>query len=220
VPRARLACFDLDNTLIDRDAAFRDWARWWCDEAGAGKAAAAWLIAHDNGGFRPREELFAGLRREFGVAPSVESYDREHPLFTRADPAVLDGLSALRDAGWRVAVVTNGTVVQQTLKLERTGIATVVDYCCISEAVGIRKPDARIFALAAEGAGAVLDGWMVGDQPAHDIQGGHNAGLHTILIGYASDPPAADHQVASIHDALALLRAMPDHPTGHPCSEK
>ncbi len=116
--------------------------------------------------------------------------------------------------------MTNGTVVQQTLKLEHTGLATAVDFWCISEAVGIRKPDARIFALAAEGAGAALDGWMVGDQPAHDIQGGHNAGLYTILIGSASGPPAADHQVASIHDALTLLRAMPDHPTNHPCSER
>ncbi len=26
---ARLACFDLDNTLIDRDGAFLAWARWW-----------------------------------------------------------------------------------------------------------------------------------------------------------------------------------------------
>ncbi|TDD62842.1 HAD family hydrolase [Kribbella antibiotica] len=216
----RLICFDLDNTLIDRDSAFRDWARWWSTEAGLGEAAVDWLVAHDNKGFAPRPELFAGLRHNFGVAPTVDSYDREHPLFTRVDSAVLDGLAQLRAAGWRTAVVTNGTVLQQTLKLEHTGIATAVDFWCISEAVGIRKPDARIFALAAEGAGAALDGWMVGDQPAHDVQGGHNAGLHTILIGSASGPPAPDHQFASIHDALTLLRTVPDHPTTHPCAEK
>ncbi|MFI5732823.1 HAD family hydrolase [Kribbella sp. NPDC051587] len=220
MPRSRLACFDLDNTLIDRDAAFLDWARWWSTEVGLGEVAVEWLVAHDNKGFTPRLELFAGLRESFGVAPTVDSYDREHPLFIQVDSAVLDGLGQLRAAGWRTAVVTNGTVLQQTLKLEHTGIATAVDFCCISEAVGIHKPDARIFALAAEGAGAALDGWMVGDQPAHDIQGGHNAGLHTILIGSASGPPAPDHQVASIHEALTLLRAMPDHPTARPCSEK
>jgi FMN phosphatase YigB (HAD superfamily) len=214
----RLACFDLDNTLIDRNAAFLAWARWWCGEAGVD--AVEWLVAHDNGGFTPRAQLFDSLRGSFGTAPTVESYDRAHPLFTTVEDAVLEGLAELRAAGWRVAVVTNGTVVQQSLKLQHTGIAAAVDFCCISEAVGIRKPDARIFALAAEGAGAALDGWMVGDQPAHDIQGGHNAGLHTILIGSPSGPPVPDHQVASIHEALALLRAMSDHPTTRSCSEK
>jgi phosphoserine phosphatase len=30
----RLACFDLDNTLIDRDAAFRAWAESFCAQNG------------------------------------------------------------------------------------------------------------------------------------------------------------------------------------------
>ncbi|GAB3923348.1 hypothetical protein GCM10029976_013430 [Kribbella albertanoniae] len=201
----RLACFDLDNTLIDRDAAFREWARWWCGEAGLGEDAVGWLAAQDNGGFRPRAELFAELRQQFGAAPSVESYDREHPLFTRADAAVLEALTELRAAGWRVAVVTNGGVVQQTLKLEHTGIAAAVDYCCVSEAVGVRKPDAQIFAIAAERSGAVLDGWMVGDHPAYDIAGGRNAGLRTILVGDRAGGPAADYSVQSVLEAFRII---------------
>ncbi|MFC9688759.1 HAD family hydrolase [Kribbella sp. NPDC056951] len=205
MPQPRLACFDLDNTLIDRDAAFLDWARAWCDEAGLGAAGVEWLTAHDGGGFVPRAELFAGLRQEFGSAPTVESYDREHPLFTYAENAVLEGLSALRDAGWRVAVVTNGTVVQQTLKLEHTGIAAVVDYCCVSEAVGVRKPEAEIFAIAAREAGAALDGWMVGDHPVYDVAGGQNSGLRTILVGDRRGGPVADHQVESVLDAFRIV---------------
>lgn len=202
---ARLVCFDLDNTLIDRTTAFGEWARWWSAEAGLGEAGADWLVAYDNNGFTPRSELFGGLERKFGVAPTVEDYDREHPLFIRVEDAVLEGLGALRAAGWRLAVVTNGAVLQQTLKLERTGIAAAVDFCCVSEAVGVRKPDPRIFAIAAEGAGAALDGWMVGDQPGHDILGGRNAGLHTILVGSEAGPPAADCQVATVVEAMAIL---------------
>ncbi|WP_405058585.1 HAD family hydrolase [Kribbella sp. NBC_01505] len=199
----RLVCFDLDNTLIDRDAAFLAWARWWC--AAAGVDAVDWLVAHDNGGFTPRGELFDRLKAEFGTAPSVHSYDREHPLFTAAEDAVLEGVSDLRAAGWRVAVVTNGTIVQQSLKLEHTGIAAAVDFCCISEAVGVRKPDARIFAIAAEGAGAALEGWMVGDHPAYDIAGGRNAGLRTILVGDRSGEPAAEYSVQSVLDAFRII---------------
>ncbi|MFK4085292.1 HAD family hydrolase [Kribbella sp. NPDC020789] len=203
----RLACFDLDNTLIDRDAAFLAWARSWSADAGLGEDAVAWLVAQDNSGFRPRAELFDGLRTHFGTAPTVDQYDREHPLFTSVDAAVLHGLAELREAGWRVAVVTNGTVVQQSLKLEHTGIAAAVDYCCVSEAVGVRKPDARIFAIAAEGAGAALDGWMVGDHPEYDVAGGRNAGLRTILVGDRDGGPAADYSVRSVLEAFRIMAA-------------
>ncbi|WP_329477326.1 HAD family hydrolase [Kribbella sp. NBC_01484] len=206
----RLACFDLDNTLIDRDGAFLAWARWWVGRAGLGADAVDWLVAHDNGGFTPRPQLFAGFRERFGVAVSVDEYDREHPSFTWVDQPVLDGLASLRTAGWRVAVVTNGGVVQQSRKLEHTGIAEAVDYCCISEAAGVRKPDARIFAIAAEGAGATLvDGWMVGDHPSYDIAGGINANLSTIRIGHRHDAPTpiADHDLNSVQGVFPIILA-------------
>lgn len=213
----RLACFDLDNTLIDRDGAFLAWAQWWVQREGLGAEGLEWLLAHDQGGFRPRPELFAGLREEFGLSASaqelVDAYDREHPRFTSADRSVLGGLASLRTAGWRVAVVTNGGVVQQSLKLERTGIGAVVDYCCISEAVGVRKPDPRIFKLAAAQTGATLtDGWMVGDHPAYDIAGGIAAGLNTIRIGNhhaATATPARTptHHLASILQAFPAILA-------------
>jgi FMN phosphatase YigB (HAD superfamily) len=206
----RVACFDLDNTLIDRDGAFLAWARWSVGRAGLGDDAVEWLVAEDNGGFRPRGQLFAGFAERFGVAISVDEYDREHPLFTWVEPAVLDGLASLRAAGWRLAVVTNGTVVQQSAKLRHTGIADAVDCCCISEAAGVRKPAREIFELAADGAGASLDGgWMVGDHPSYDIAGGRNAGLSTIRIGHHHplDTPVADHHFESVLDAFPTILA-------------
>src|SRR5689334_11410891 len=89
----RLACFDLDNTLIDRDGGFARWARWWVGRAGLGVDAVEWLVAEDNGGFRARPELFAAFEERFGMHISVGEYDREHPLFTSVDREVLDGLA-------------------------------------------------------------------------------------------------------------------------------
>ena len=210
----RLACFDLDNTLIDRDGAFLAWARWWVDRSGLGEDALEWLVAHDNGGFNPRPRLFAGLRDRFGLAASVEelvdAYDREHPSFTWVEQPVLDGLASLRTAGWCVAVVTNGGVVQQSRKLEHTKIADAVDYCCISQAAGVRKPDRRIFEIVAEHTGTTLgDGWMVGDHPSYDIAGGKNADLNTIRIGcrHPIDTPIADHHFESVLDAFPTILA-------------
>jgi FMN phosphatase YigB (HAD superfamily) len=209
----RLACFDLDNTLIDRDASFVAWAEWWVEREGLGADAVEWLLAHDENGFRPRPALFAGARDEFGLAASVEAmvdaYDREHPLFTWAEPSVLEGLSSLRTAGWRVAVVTNGGTVQQGIKLEHTRIGAAVDYRCVSEAVGVRKPDPRIFKIAASQTGATLDGgWMVGDHSAYDIAGGIAAGLSTIRIGN-HHPSAATPDRAPTHHFDSILEAFP-----------
>ena len=136
----------------------------------------------------------------------VDEYDREHPLFTSVEPEVLEGIAELRSAGWRVAVVTNGGVVQQQLKLDHTGIGAAVDYTCISESAGVRKPDRRIFALAAEHTGARLEGgWMVGDHPAYDILGGINAGMRTIQVGHHHEGPKADHHLGSVLDAIELI---------------
>jgi FMN phosphatase YigB (HAD superfamily) len=210
----RLVCFDLDNTLIDRDGAFLKWARWWVGSNGLGESAVEWLVAHDDGGFRPRAELFGLARSRFGIAASVDelvaSYDEEHPLFTWVEQAVLDGLAELRAAGWRVAVVTNGGTVQQNLKLEYTQIADAIDYACVSETAGVRKPDRRIFELAATRTGSTLDGgWMVGDHPSQDIAGGVAAGLRTIQIGNRTvlDAPAADHQFDSVVKAFPVILA-------------
>jgi FMN phosphatase YigB (HAD superfamily) len=207
----RLACFDLDNTLIDRDAAFEAWAEWWARSEGLGAEGVRWLLAQDEGGFRPRGELFGGVRKQFGLRASVdalvEAYDREHPLFTWVEQAVLEGLAALRTAGWRVAVVTNGGVVQQGLKLEHTGIGAAVDSTCISEAVGVRKPDPVIFKIAAERCGATLGGgWMVGDHPAYDIAGGMAAGLETIQVGHHHAGAATPtHHLRSVVEAFPVI---------------
>jgi FMN phosphatase YigB (HAD superfamily) len=185
---SRLACFDLDNTLIDRDAAFRAWAESFCAQNGLGADGVDWFLSMDSGGYVPRPDLFAGARERFGLTASVDelvaAYDVEHPLFTWCEPEVFDGLAALRSAGWRVVVVTNGGTIQQTGKLEHTGLGAVVDYSCISESEGVRKPDRRIFEIAAERTGANLDGgWMAGDHLAFDVAGGQAAGLSTILVG-------------------------------------
>jgi FMN phosphatase YigB (HAD superfamily) len=56
-----------------------------------------------------------------------------------------------------LAVVSNGAADPQRAKIEAIGFERDVHGCLISGEVGTRKPDARIFALAAEAAGASLD---------------------------------------------------------------
>jgi FMN phosphatase YigB (HAD superfamily) len=90
----------------------------------------------------------------------------------------------------------------------------LVDAWCISDDVGIRKPDPEIFRLAAERCGATLgrDRWMIGDSLVLDIAGGHAAGLRTIWLQPKRRPeswsfvgPAPDFTVESVAEAVEVL---------------
>ena len=45
-----LVLFDLDNTLLDREAAYARWARGFCDANGLPDDAHAWLVTDDDDG--------------------------------------------------------------------------------------------------------------------------------------------------------------------------
>jgi FMN phosphatase YigB (HAD superfamily) len=212
----RLALFDLDDTLVDLGAAFDLFAAEFADRYGLDADARGWLATAGRSGYLPRPELFGEARKRFGLPDPVEemlsAYRRRMPDLVMCRPEVLAGLSMLRAAGWRVGIVTNGDEDNQQGKIDRTGLGKLADAVCVSGALDIRKPDPRIFQIAAERAGCVLGagGWMVGDNPTADVGGGAGVGLRTVWIRKAGDRldpgvPAPDHTVGDVLDAIALL---------------
>ena len=213
---AALLLLDLDNTLADREAAFSAWAHtkveeWAPDEPGA----VAYLIEQDDDGMRPRHEFFSVVRERFGVHDPIEalasSYRRElrDALPPVADD-ILERLRALRAAGWKLAVVTNGGADVQAGKMDHLGLLPLLDACCISGKLGIRKPDPRIFEIAAARCGESLaDAWMVGDGEA-DIVGAHHAGVASIWLHrgrrWSRSDLRPDHISDGLGDALSLLQ--------------
>jgi FMN phosphatase YigB (HAD superfamily) len=209
---ANLALFDLDNTLVDRQAAFLEWAHEFADEHSLGDAASATLEVLDMDGLRPRTEFFGSVRRAFPITTPVDDlvsrYFVDYPRhFSVADETV-DALRRLRAAGWKIGVVTNGQPSQR-LKLDVTGLGAEVDAVCVSAEVGSEKPDKAIFEEAARRCGVPLAGWMVGDSAGADIAGGHGCGLMTIWMSrgrhWSSSGPTPDAIVATIPEAAALI---------------
>ncbi len=189
VPPARLACFDLDNTLIDRQAAFAAWASDFCAARGLGEEAVAHLVRLDDDGFATREEVFGPAREALGLAEEtgvlIGQYRAEYPRFVAPAAGAASELARLRAQSWRVALVTNGPVSQHD-KLARAGLATCFDAIVVSAEVGVEKPNRAIFVEAARRCGTSLEeaevAFMVGDAPATDVGGAWAAGMRTVWM--------------------------------------
>lgn len=98
-------------------------------------------------------------------------------------------LVALRRAGMRLGVLTNGTEQQQIDKLRITGLYDLVDVVCTSEVLKVQKPARRAFHVLAAQLGVLLEEYVfVGDNPKQDVAGARFAGMHAVLIDrYGTD---------------------------------
>ncbi|WP_338702446.1 HAD family hydrolase [Streptomyces sp. Q6] len=212
-----LLMLDLDNTLVDRDAAFRSALAEFLTDHGLPPTDVSWLTALDGDGYTPRAEVAAAMTARYGPRVPARAIHAvlDHGAADRValPPLTRAALVRAREAGLTPLVVTNGRTAQQTEKLRRTGLTALVDGWAISEAVGHRKPDPGIFHAAAAGR-SLHDAWMIGDAPRADIGGAQALGLRTVWVtrGRTWREPdfaptlTADDVVEAID---AVLRAQP-----------
>ena len=207
-----LVLFDLDNTLLDRDAAFKVWATEFVRENQLAPDSLATIIRIDVDGSTPRRILFEETKELFGIASEVEvllaRYYVEYPACYTVSDDVVRALRRLHSRGYKLGVVTNGPP-SQLRKLEVTNLIDEFDAVCISEVVGVRKPDAAIFEEAARRCSLPLSGWMIGDSQIADIAGGHAVGLRTIWMTrgrtWESSVPRPDGMALTIPDAVDIV---------------
>jgi putative hydrolase of the HAD superfamily len=152
-----------------------------------------------------RDEIHRHLDSEFADAG----------LWLEVVAGARDGLRALADTGLRLGVVSNADgLISERLReheLAQVGPGVGVRIECVidSGAVGVMKPDPRIFELALDAMGLdAADAWYVGDMPAIDVVGARRAGLHPVLM----DPFALHHdadydRVASLGELAGRLAA-------------
>lgn len=211
-----LALFDVDNTLIDRSACLEDWARGFTRSRQLPHEAELFICARLRERAYPAD--FVDLQEMFGLSDDPGDLWHEYvdgvARSARCLPGVREGLDALRGAGWSLGVATNGAVDIQRAKLDATGLASLFDGICISEAVGARKPERSHFEAAASECGVLLSagGWMVGDNAATDIGGATAAGLRTIWVAGDRKWPDGlrkpDAVVQDVAEAIELLRGL------------
>jgi putative hydrolase of the HAD superfamily len=181
-----LVIFDLDNTLIDRQASFIAWAEWFIAKGGGVvEDDLPWLLEADAEGYTPKHQFFAQVNERFELSTTFDEFETQlraflsHPV---CDEATLAALRRLKSENVLMGIATNGSINQEE-KIRNAGLDKIVNGWCISEAVGSKKPDARIFELLAQACGTDLsDCWVVGDGPESDIRGAFAIDAKSIWI--------------------------------------
>jgi putative hydrolase of the HAD superfamily len=130
----------------------------------------------------------------------VETYGRS----SRAVPGASELVTKLREAGCRIAVVTNGFESVQADKLNRIGFQGRIDALIASEKAGWTKPDRRIFesALASCGGLAPEEAVVIGDLWEVDIVGARQAGIRAIWLNRRHDPVPDSSMVDVIREPM------------------
>jgi putative hydrolase of the HAD superfamily len=182
-----LLLLSLDDTLVDRAGSFANWARSFLGRIGAPPEDLDWLLSVDADGMASPWDVADALRERYGLRVSsidmVEEIRNGVMERLRLDPLVACALGIAEDSGWVPVVVTNGDTETQEAKLRRTGLDQYLADWVISQEAGVRKPNPRIFAIAAERARMRLGGaWMVGDSPEADIGGATAAGVRSVWL--------------------------------------
>lgn len=174
---------DLDNTLIDRDSAWRSTASAFLAEHGLPEGDLTWLTTLDASGYRPRHEVWRAISERYDGLDARDFVDRGVIERTTLSEPVREALAEATDDGWTCVIVTNGRTAQQEAKIHRTGLDRLVHGWVVSESAGHSKPEPEIFHAAAAVAGLPLDGsWMIGDSAHADIGGVSRAGARTVWV--------------------------------------
>lgn len=204
--------FDLDGTLLDRRRSFEHFVReQWrrfshrlqpIDQAHYVRTA----IERDRDGYAPRKELFAGILNPFGLPfelaeDLLRDYRTAFPAACVLFPDARSTLSSLRAGGFKLGLITNGSVRMQSAELSCLALVPAFDTVLISEAEGIQKPDPEIFHRALERLGTRPErAVFVGDHPEVDVAGARSAGMKAI---WRRDPT-----VSSAVDADAVIQEL------------
>ena len=183
--------FDLDNTLIDRQRAFREMLHREfskiTDDVDLINKMVEDIIVWDKNGEVSRDITFNMWKDKYGfVKPTPEelstSWSNESGKVAYLYPDVRETLSKLKGK-YKLAILSNGNKVSQRRKLETIAIYDLLDYSLVSGEFSVNKPDPRIYHYVCGQLGLDPEECAyIGDNYRIDVEGSKNAGLYPVYV--------------------------------------
>jgi len=214
--------FDLDNTIIDRNAALKIAAGNWLDDqqfSGNKEAAITEIMLSDDWGYCDRTIFCSWLQMHYGKTRSVLQTPEElfQQLITgmipsfKPVPEVIEQFTLLQKK-YRLVLATNGGGNNQRSKLKNAGLTHFFapDDIFISGEMGVAKPDKYFFEQIITRANInPAEAMMSGDFLINDIEPAQRCGLHTCWLSYGrknTETIHPDYEIADITTLSDLLQ--------------
>ena len=150
---------------------------------------------------------------EDGIGRAVEQRMEYIRGLLEPRPGTLEVLGALRERGHKTGLISDCTHEVPILWPE-TPFAPLVDVPVFSCSAGLKKPDRRIYLLAADQLKVPPENCLfIGDGGSDELGGARDAGMHPMLFrldGDSTEPHLLDRErwdgpaIESIHDVLAI----------------
>lgn len=185
--------FDLDQTILDRTTSLIRFIEWQVNyyqlvPQKNKKAFIKRFIKLDNNGSVWKDLVYAQLIKEFhiekfDVNDLLNSYISDFNKFSVAFEHVPEIIQNLYQQGYKLGLISNGKSPFQENNFHALGLTEFFSTIIVSEAIGLRKPDPRIFKYASDELGCSPNECIfVGDNPKADIEGAKKVGMRTIFF--------------------------------------
>lgn len=183
--------FDLDGTLLDRDASLVFFVRDQYDRYSQLQLVEKDIFVQrfielDNHGYVWKDKVYQQLIDEFSIqdiewTELLNDYLNSFQKHCIGFPNLINMLTQLKNNGVRIALVSNGYGQFQYDNFKALGISHLFDEVLISEWEGLRKPNPAIFIRALTKLGVnAEDALFVGDHPENDIRASRAVGIKAV----------------------------------------
>ncbi|WP_414165408.1 glucose-1-phosphatase [Superficieibacter sp. BNK-5] len=183
-----LYIFDLGNVIVDIDfnrvlGAWSDFSRVPLATLKQSFTMGEAFHQHERGEIT--DEVFAqALCLEMNMPLSYEQFSHGwQAVFVALRPEVIAIMHKLREQGYRVVVLSNTNRLHTTFWPEEyPEIRSAADHIYLSQDLGMRKPEARIYQQVLQAEGFSAEDAVFFDDNADNIEGAKLLGITSILV--------------------------------------
>lgn len=205
--------FDLDNTLIDRQRAFKEMLKRRFEELSFDEEIIEKMIDDvllwDDNGQVPRDIVFQRWAdkyqiREIDPIKLANDWSKESGSIAFLYDDVRPTLEILKKK-YKIALLSNGNIASQRRKINTIKIDDLLDYSLVSKEYEVDKPDPKIFHYVCKQLGLNCDECVyIGDNYKLDYLGALNAGLKAIWIDRSGIKEKDESTIHQIKDLLEM----------------
>ena len=214
---------DLDGTLLDTASDLAAAANMMLRELGRAELPLETIQSYIGKGIQKlvKRSLTGSLDDE----PDAELFDKAMPIYerdyaktlcvnTRPYPGVIEGLNALREAGFRLACVTNKAEAFTLPLLRATGLFDYFDIVLSGDSLPKKKPDPMPLLHACTHFDILPHEMLLIGDSLNDAEAARAAGCHVFCVPYGYNEGRdvreldCDAIVTSVYDATKLIQKL------------